>query len=270
MRVLVIVFFCLAILFCIKNYLNKNNEKSKKEKWLKVKEEHKNKTVPSKHSSNYYRKNELSRNKERLRNEDNYYKLKGESGEKEIIRELEGFNVYHRVLSNLYIPYKKGVTEVDIVLITYTGIYVIESKNYKGWIFGREEDDKWTQMFSKESKFHFYNPIKQNLGHIEALHSILNKNNIHNRDYPYISYIIFGNECELKSIEANSAKVFNQNFFLEVLQEDILARQAEFMKADIDKIHNFLSNYVEVSDDIKKRHRLTVQRAKNYSKRKVH
>ena len=49
---------------------------------------------------------------------------------------------------------------------------VIETKGYKGWILGRENGEYWTQTIYK-SKHQFYNPIKQNAGHVRFLHHLL-------------------------------------------------------------------------------------------------
>jgi len=53
-------------------------------------------------------------------------------------------------------------------VVSNYGIFVIETKNYKGWIIGNEFDDYWTQVIFKR-KEKLYNPIKQNYGHIQAL-----------------------------------------------------------------------------------------------------
>lgn len=50
------------------------------------------------------------------------------------------------------------MTEVDLIYINTSGIYVIESKNYSGWIFGDFKQKYWTQTFKTE-KHKFYNPV---------------------------------------------------------------------------------------------------------------
>ena len=76
-----------------------------------------------------------------------------------------------RFLCNLYIPNGKGnTTELDVVLISKSGVYVFESKNYSGWIFGNENQQYWTQTLlsgGKSRKERFYNPIRQNRSHIK-------------------------------------------------------------------------------------------------------
>ena len=60
-----------------------------------------------------------------------------------VLEQLEGQKA---IISNCYLPLKdSGTTEVDLILIHESGIYVIESKNYSGWIFGSENHKYWTQ-----------------------------------------------------------------------------------------------------------------------------
>ena len=58
-----------------------------------------------------------------------------------------------------------GTTQIDHILISRYGVYVIETKNYKGWIFANPGHSMWTQVIFKR-KFRFRNPIHQNFGHV--------------------------------------------------------------------------------------------------------
>ena len=72
----------------------------------------------------------------------------GEFGEYLITYALENNNIggYLKVLKNLYIPIGYGkTTEIDVIMIHRKGIFVFESKNYSGWIFGSRNDRYWTQ-----------------------------------------------------------------------------------------------------------------------------
>lgn len=96
-------------------------------------------------------------------------RLKGKVGEELIEGILEKLNkkVYGKILKNVYIPKNESESsEIDVVYITTKGIFVIESKNLSGWIFGKEKDQYWTSSLpagkGKSIKNKFYNPIKQN------------------------------------------------------------------------------------------------------------
>lgn len=63
---------------------------------------------------------------------------------------------------NCYIPNRSGdKIEIDMIMLCQKGIYVIENKNYSGWIFGDEKSKNWCETL-KGKKYFFYNPIKQN------------------------------------------------------------------------------------------------------------
>ena len=83
-------------------------------------------------------------------------------------------------IRNLYLPWSDGGTaQIDQLIIAESGIYVIEVKNYKGWIFGNEKNQYWTQVLStgyrgQSIKNKLYNPLKQNATHIYCLKKHLN------------------------------------------------------------------------------------------------
>lgn len=88
--------------------------------------------------------------------------------------------VYPR-LHDVILPDDNGTTQIDHVLVSKYGIFVIETKNYEGWIFGDENSPKWMQMFPNGKKFPFQNPIRQNYRHIMAIAAYLGipKSKIH-------------------------------------------------------------------------------------------
>lgn len=140
-----------------------------------------------------------------MQTHNSYYEVMtdaGKKGEFIIGRSIDQLTGYKRILYNCYIPKPDGgTTEIDIILIHEMGIYVIESKNYKGWIFGSENEKYWTQTLYRSNgygtknvqKNHFYNPVIQNKGHIKLLRQYLNMPEV-----PVYSYIVFGNEATLK------------------------------------------------------------------------
>ena len=102
-------------------------------------------------------------------------------------------------LRNIYLPKDNGETsEIDLVYITQKGIFVIESKNYSGWIFGDEFSQFWTQSLPNKQKNRFYNPVRQNRTHIKWLKEYLGG------DIFCYSIIVFSNRCELKKVQVKS------------------------------------------------------------------
>lgn len=78
---------------------------------------------------------------------------------------------YH-LLNHVTLPLKDGTTQVDHILVSRFGVFVIETKDYKGWIFASPKHSTWTQVIFK-SKFRFQNPIFQNLRHVRAVQELL-------------------------------------------------------------------------------------------------
>ena len=78
---------------------------------------------------------------------------------------------YH-LLNNITIPFQNGTTQIDHILISTKGIFVIETKNYSGWIFGDEKSKQWVQVIYRV-KSRFQNPIHQNFLHVKAIQQLL-------------------------------------------------------------------------------------------------
>ena len=87
-----------------------------------------------------------------------HYRNAGQFGEYLIDYALQSEGVEGEcvVLTNLYLPMKGKTTEIDLLMLHEKGIFVIESKYYSGWIFGSEDQLKWTQCFRNGRKEHFY------------------------------------------------------------------------------------------------------------------
>lgn len=78
---------------------------------------------------------------------------------------------YH-LLNNLTLPIADGTTQIDHVLVSTRGIFIIEVKHYSGWIFANEKSPKWTQVIFKV-KNSFQNPLRQNYLHFKTVEKVL-------------------------------------------------------------------------------------------------
>ncbi len=98
-----------------------------------------------------------------------------------------------KILMNLNIPAANGkTTEIDLLMIHESGLYVFEAKYYKGTIYGRYADAKWTQYFRTQENSHFPSPIKQNAYHAEALKKMFPA-------IPVNSFVVFtNNDTDIK------------------------------------------------------------------------
>lgn len=80
--------------------------------------------------------------------------------------------VYHS-LNNVTLATGNGTTQIDHIIVSRFGIFVIEAKNFQGWIFGGEGQPEWTQSLPGGKKYKFQNPLHQNYRHIKALAEFL-------------------------------------------------------------------------------------------------
>lgn len=133
----------------------------------------------------------------------NFSRFVGAMGENYVKKELSQLDsTRYGVLHDVMIETEPGKTsQIDHVIVSQFGIFVIETKNYAGLIFGKEKDSNWTYV-KHRSKYRFLNPILQNQGHMKALHQVLN--------IPMevmISVIVFSRESELK-IETETPVIY--------------------------------------------------------------
>lgn len=88
----------------------------------------------------------------------------------------------YQLFDDVTIPTRSGrTTQIDHIILSVYGIFVVETKNYSGWIFGSANNREWTQIVYQE-KNRFQNPLRQNYGHICALSDALGipKRKFHN------------------------------------------------------------------------------------------
>ena len=84
------------------------------------------------------------------------------------------------VINGLIIPNNGHSSQIDHIVINPSGVFVIETKNYSGEIYGSENQYEWTQCLSYGTvKNKLYNPIKQNATHIYSIKNIIGNLPIH-------------------------------------------------------------------------------------------
>jgi len=132
---------------------------------------------------------------------------------------------YHAV-HNVTLETPDGTTQIDHIFISKYGVFVVETKNYAGWIFGGENQPTWTQKIYKTTN-KFQNPLRQNYKHLKALEAAL--------DIPFEhlkSVIVFVGDSTFKTemppnvtyaggyiryIKSFNQRVFNDNQIQELL-----------------------------------------------------
>ena len=156
-----------------------------------------------------------------------YPELRGIMGEFWLRKELKKLpqNEY-KVLNNIMLRKNEMTCQIDHLIISPYGIFVIEMKNYYGVIVGNDSAKKWIQYLGK-NKSYFKNPIHQNYGHIKVLEELLNlDNNL------FISVVCFSNQAELKIQTKNNVVP------LDYLVSNIRKYKNIFLNSDLEEIYN--------------------------------
>lgn len=171
-----------------------------------------------------------------------YKKFRGFMGEFWVKTELNKLpKDKYIVLSNIMIKSSKGSHQIDHIVISKYGLFVIEVKNYFGLITGDEYKDKWTQHLGK-NKYYFNNPIHQNYGHIKALEEILQINNEN-----FISVICISNQAKVKVKAKNVTQ-------LDFLNRLICSYNKEIINDNLEEIKNKIVINNIIDKDARKLH----------------
>lgn len=188
---------------------------------------------------------------------------KGLLGEFYTYKYLESLDGYKKFLFNVYLPKESGdTTEIDIILLHESGIYVFESKNYSGWIFGTETQQYWTQTLpigrGRAKKSKFFNPIIQNKGHMKCLQQFLE----YESPLPFYSYIVFSDRCTLKDITliGRSHFVIKRHNILPAVQSNSANVGIQLSPQKIDALYEKLYPLTQIDETQKSSHIENVQR----------
>lgn len=180
--------------------------------------------------------------------------IKGWIGEKAvsvILSTLPGED--YKTINNVMLKTETGTSQVDHVVVSTYGIFVIETKNYKGWITGSENSNQWVKnMYGK--KYPFRNPIKQNYGHVKALESMLGL-----PFETFIPIVVFSVQVDLK-VKTNSpvvytsqlAKTIRKYTDVKIQKEDIEKISLKITEANVDSKENRKKHVQDIRDNLKK------------------
>ena len=112
--------------------------------------------------------------------------------------------------TNVIIPDTRGTTEVDVIVVGNSGVFVVELKHYNGWIFGDEDAETWTATYVDGARHQFQNPLRQNFRHVKALEA--------RTGLPFDvfhSLVVFTGKCELKTPMPSNVVVGGYRDFIE-------------------------------------------------------
>ena len=176
-------------------------------------------------------------------------KIKGYLGEKNVAAILSFLpSDKYKIINDVLVKSNNRTIQIDHIVISIYGIFVIETKNYKGWITGSDNSEYWTKnMFG--NKYKFYNPIKQNKAHISALSRQLGLG-LNN----FISIIVFSNKADLKVNTIYNVIYTGQ--LNRIIKEYL---DIKFSENEIKKLYDEISLLNIMSSKAKKQHVLGVQ-----------
>ncbi|OUA56172.1 nuclease-related domain-containing protein [Bacillus thuringiensis] len=175
-------------------------------------------------------------------------KWKGKAGENMVKRILSKLDhERYRVLHDVTVHTEYGdTTQIDHIVIAETGIFVIETKNYEGWIYGSEKAVRWVQGIFRK-KHSFQNPFRQNYKHIKAIEWVTEQ------QLPSISIVAFHPKCSLKRVIVHSKDkhVLYYNDLKKCIES---YTDGKLIKDKVDQIYHTILRANITDKNIKKRH----------------
>lgn len=161
------------------------------------------------------------------------------------------------VFLDSYFKAKNGrYVQADVIAVNRKGVFVIESKDYNGWIYGNGNQQQWTSIYYKD-RTKFYNPIRQNYGHVQCLKDFLKKQGVN-----YYSIIIFGDDAELKNVSYVPKNAFVATTRrMKEMMSDIMQKEDDCLSAgEILEICRLINqNKIEPTEEIRNDHINTIK-----------
>lgn len=151
----------------------------------------------------------------------NSAKQKGKRGEMRVSAILSQLSDEYTILNDLVFRTEKGTTQIDHLVVSKYGIFTIETKNYRGEIYGDDNRKEWTQLIVTEvtyakkwwktytyvTKNRFYNPVKQSVGHAFRIKELLSV-------FPHVKIVpivVYTGDAILSYVESKNHVVYEEN-----------------------------------------------------------
>lgn len=181
-------------------------------------------------------------------------KIKGQIGERRVYSILTDLPDEYYLYNNVLLRTKNGRTmQIDHVVVSPYGIFVIETKNYQGIIIGNGNSDEWRQNIWG-NEYQLYNPEMQNLSHVSVLKQLLPYKagcNLH-------SIVVFMNKARLNLYNIKESVIYSH----ELLDEIESYTTVVFNNDEVNEINKILSkSYIE-DEDAELKHNYEAQQAK--------
>jgi len=182
---------------------------------------------------------------------------KGQAGENLIHNILMQLPDEYTVFKDVILKTPKGTTQIDHIVVSKYGVFAIETKNYRGEIYGDDNRKYWTQMiitdvtyrrkwyktYTYVTKNRFYNPVKQSLAHTYTI-----KNYLKDWKYlPVVPVVVFCGSAVLANVQSSISVIYDSNLL------DMIRSYNTIYLTD-QEVHDVatrldVSNYRDVIDD---------------------
>lgn len=146
---------------------------------------------------------------------------KGKEGENRVHNILLQLPDDYKILDDVVLRTDRGTTQIDHVVVSKYGVFAIETKNYRGEIYGDDNRKEWTQLivtkvtyakkwwktYTYVTKNHFYNPVKQSLGHAFRIKELLFA-------FPHVKVVpivVFAGDAILGNVNSRHHVVYEGN-----------------------------------------------------------
>lgn len=147
-------------------------------------------------------------------------KFKGKAGEKHVHKILTQLPEEYTILDDIILQTSSGTTQIDHVVVSKYGVFAIETKNYRGEIYGDDERQEWTQIITTDVRYmkkwyktytyvtknHFYNPVKQSVSHANAIKRALSA-------WPnlkVVPIVVFAGQAVLKNVTTQHHVIYGE------------------------------------------------------------
>ena len=199
---------------------------------------------------------------------------KGKEGESRVHNILMQLPDDYVILDDIVLQTNRGTTQIDHIVVSKYGVFAIETKNYRGEIYGDDNRKEWTQMiftdvtytkkwwktYTYVTKNHFYNPVKQSLAHSIAIKSLLSEWSV----LKVVPIIVFTGTAVLKDVASSYHVVYDFN-----LLETVLSFRTIYLTDnDVHRVVDILlhNNIRELVDDKSHVNNIYASKAEEYNK----
>ena len=171
---------------------------------------------------------------------------KGKRGEKRVHKILSMLPPGYLVLDDVILELDKGTTQIDHIVVSKYGVFVIETKNYVGEIYGDDNRQEWTQIIATNvvfrrkwyktytyiSKNYFYNPIKQSLAHIFAIKKVLKEWS----GLIVVPIVVFTGNSVLRDVQSNYHVIYDDNLLTTIFSHRTICLSDKDVTAVISRL----------------------------------